>query len=149
MLLVKTRIGRSSIHGIGLFADEFIPKGTPTWSFNPDFDRAFTEEEFARLPQSARDLILLHAFKSAHTGRYILCTDDARFANHSDNQNCLANEDDWVDGERGDIAVRDIQVGEEMTNRYTDYDCIPRKNIEQAVFTNAGSSHGYTPHKLV
>ena len=28
MLLVKTRLGASAIHGIGLFADEFIPKDT-------------------------------------------------------------------------------------------------------------------------
>lgn len=33
MLLVKTRLGISSIHGIGLFADELIPKGTVTWRF--------------------------------------------------------------------------------------------------------------------
>lgn len=27
MLLVKTKIGPSAIHGIGLFADQFIQKG--------------------------------------------------------------------------------------------------------------------------
>ena len=33
MLLVKTKIKSSEIAGIGLFADEFIPKGTCTWRF--------------------------------------------------------------------------------------------------------------------
>jgi hypothetical protein len=28
MLLVKTRLGLSRIHGIGLFAEEFIARGT-------------------------------------------------------------------------------------------------------------------------
>lgn len=143
MLLVQTRLGPSVIHGTGLFAAEFIPKGTRTWSFRPDFDRAFTEEEFARLPEPARKELLEHAYKSAHTGRYILCADNARFANHSDDPNCLANEEDWVDGERGDIAVRDIQIGEELTNRYSDFDCMVRENINPAVFTNAGALHGY------
>jgi hypothetical protein len=30
VLLVKTRIGASPIHGLGLFADELIPSGTLT-----------------------------------------------------------------------------------------------------------------------
>ena len=39
MLLVKTRLGASAIHGIGLFADEFIPKDTVTWRFTPGLDQ--------------------------------------------------------------------------------------------------------------
>ena len=35
MLLVDARAGISKIHGIGLFAYEFIPKGTHVWMFNP------------------------------------------------------------------------------------------------------------------
>jgi hypothetical protein len=33
MLLVKTTIAPSPIHGIGLFADQFIPQGTRIWEF--------------------------------------------------------------------------------------------------------------------
>src|SRR3954469_1637143 len=45
MLLVKTRLGPSTIHGIGVFADEDIPRGTIVWSFNPLIDKALTDEE--------------------------------------------------------------------------------------------------------
>ena len=38
MLLVKTRTGRSPIHGTGLFAAEPIAKGTAVWRFTPTFD---------------------------------------------------------------------------------------------------------------
>jgi hypothetical protein len=37
VLLVKTRIGASPIHGFGLFTDELIPSGTPVWRFTPGF----------------------------------------------------------------------------------------------------------------
>ena len=44
MLLVKTKIGPSKIAGIGLFADEFIAKGTPVWKFEPGFDLEIPRE---------------------------------------------------------------------------------------------------------
>ena len=50
MLLVKTKLGVSSVHGIGLFAAQFIPKGTATWEYHPDFDTSFGEDDLARMP---------------------------------------------------------------------------------------------------
>ena len=38
MLFVKTRLGESLLHGIGLFADEFIARHTVLWKFTPGFD---------------------------------------------------------------------------------------------------------------
>ena len=34
MLLVKTTLRPSEVHGLGLFADEFIPKGIAIWRFD-------------------------------------------------------------------------------------------------------------------
>ena len=51
MLLIKTKIQESRIHGIGLFADEFIPKGTEIWKFTPGFDMKFTREEILKFPE--------------------------------------------------------------------------------------------------
>ena len=47
MLMVKTRLGPSSIAGIGLFADEDIPAGRVTWRFVPGFDQLFCEQDIA------------------------------------------------------------------------------------------------------
>ncbi len=44
MLLVKTYIDTSSIHGIGIFAAEFIAKDTKIWVLNSDIDLLLTEE---------------------------------------------------------------------------------------------------------
>ena len=47
MLLVDARAGLSEIHGIGLIAQEFIPKGTCIWKFQEGFDLAIPEEEIS------------------------------------------------------------------------------------------------------
>ena len=44
MLTILASARPSKIHGVGLFADEFIPKGTITWRFNPVWDIVFPKE---------------------------------------------------------------------------------------------------------
>lgn len=51
MLLIKTKIGPSKINGIGLFADEFIPKGTSVWRFMPSLDLEIPIREASELPE--------------------------------------------------------------------------------------------------
>jgi hypothetical protein len=55
-----------------------------------------------------------------HSGLYVLCGDDARFLNHSENPNCF----DFYSGEEQDITVaeRDIYLGEELTCNYALFD---------------------------
>ena len=48
MLYVKTKIRLSKVHGIGLFADENIPKGTVIWRFTPGFDLKFTDDQIKK-----------------------------------------------------------------------------------------------------
>jgi hypothetical protein len=62
MLLVKTEIGPSKIHGIGLFAAEFIPQGTHTWEFTPGFDLEFTKEDLQKLSEPSREQVLNYCY---------------------------------------------------------------------------------------
>ena len=118
MLLVKTKLGQSKIHGIGLFADEFITKGTLVWKYVPGFDLKFTKEELEKFPPVAKDFVLNYAYLSKDTGYDILCSDNARFYNHSENPNTAGIDLDGTENEGGDIAVSDIQIGEEITCDY-------------------------------
>ena len=118
MLLVKTKIAPSKIHGIGLFADQFISKGTIVWKFVPGFDMKFTQEEIETLPQTAREFLSTYDYVSNRTGYHVLCIDNARFYNHSKTPNTTDIELEGTDEEGGDVAVRDIQVGEEITYDY-------------------------------
>lgn len=116
MLLVKTKIGPSKIHGIGLFAAQFIPKGAPVWRFQPGFDLNIPAEDIIKLFPRALEQLLNYAYLNHKTNEYILCFDDGRFVNHSDTPNMTdSNPDDDL---APDIALRDIEEGEEMTSDY-------------------------------
>jgi hypothetical protein len=54
MLLVKTSIRPSTIHGLGCFAAQFIQKGTEVWAFHPPFDVVYTRKQVNALPAPAR-----------------------------------------------------------------------------------------------
>lgn len=111
MLLVDARAGVSAIHGIGLFAHEFIAQGTCMWIFQPGFDLLFTEAQLAALSAPAQRQARRYAYYDPAHGGYVLASDDSRFCNHADDANMA---DD------GDInyAARDIHPGEEITWDY-------------------------------
>ncbi|OGC52058.1 hypothetical protein A2982_02455 [candidate division WWE3 bacterium RIFCSPLOWO2_01_FULL_39_13] len=121
MLLVKTKIGPSKINGIGLFADQFIPKETPVWKFMPGFDLVISKDQIQNLSEPARKQFLKYAYFNPETSKYILCFDDARFSNHSNNPNTISV-DSFDDEEGVDVAARDIQEGEELTCNYKEFD---------------------------
>ncbi|HSH45312.1 MAG TPA: SET domain-containing protein [Longimicrobiales bacterium] len=128
MMLVKTEKRQSTIHGIGLFAAERVPAGTPTWRFTPGVDQAIHPEVLERIPAAARGGFLTYAYLDVRTGLYVLCADDARFMNHSDDPNVRGNyEMEEVFGE--DVAARDIEVGEEFLCDYRTFDRIDRQGL--------------------
>lgn len=121
MLMVKTRLGLSSIAGIGLFADQDIAKGTVTWRFMPAYDRLLARAEIDSLPEPARSNILDHVYLNAASGLFVLCADNARFMNHANNPNTAGvHEPGAIDGY--DVATRDIGTGEELTCDYRTFD---------------------------
>lgn len=112
MLVIKTKIAPSLIAGIGLFAEEFIPKGAPVWKYMQGFDLLLSKEQIEQLSPPAQEQFYNYAFVDKKYGKYMLCGDDGRFFNHSTIPNC----DD--SGEDITLAVRDIEVGEELTVDY-------------------------------
>ena len=118
MLLVNARAGISAIHGLGLISGQLIVEGTTIWQFQPGFDVAVTEEEYAKLPLNARSAIDYYSYHCKAAGIHVLSSDDDRFTNHADNPNSI-----FVGGVT--IAVRDIQPGEEVTMNYVEFEEIP------------------------
>lgn len=115
MLLVKTKVDRSSIHGLGLFADQDISQGDLIWEFNPLIDKEITREELSCLPLNTQNYVRTYSY--LEKGKYILCGDNARFTNHSVKPNV-----DNVSQAPKAIAARDIKQGEEITEDYRTYD---------------------------
>ena len=119
-MLIETRVAPSGIHGLGLFAVQFVPRGTPVWKFQPGFDHDFSPAQFAALPPLARQHTRWFCFVSQLDGHIILSGDHACFINHSLAPNTGAAK--AVGLPVVTVALRDIAAGEEITCNYFDYD---------------------------
>ena len=109
MLLVKTYLDKSRIHGLGVFAAQPICKGAKIWRFVYGFDRFYTRKRLAKQPKAARDYINLHGYQWKN--EILLSMDYDTFMNHSENPN--------TDFHNGFVIARsNIRKGEEITNDY-------------------------------
>ncbi|MBI5410517.1 MAG: SET domain-containing protein [Nitrospirae bacterium] len=111
MLKVDAVARPSEIHGLGLFAQVFIPAGTVIWEYAPPFDVVFTEAQLRQLSQPAQRQVLYYAAFDSEQGAYLLSGDDDRFINHSDTPTAK-------DGGHVVVALMDIPQGAEITLDY-------------------------------
>ncbi|MBI3581805.1 MAG: SET domain-containing protein [Nitrospinae bacterium] len=116
MLLVPTYLSQSSIHGVGLFAKEDIRAGTIIWEFTPHFDVRVPISNVRNSPANIKDFLSHYAYlPHDNPDHYVICMDNARFINHSDNPN--------TDDTTGlTIANKDIKRGEEIVSNYAEFD---------------------------
>jgi len=135
MLTVKASAKPSQIEGIGLFADEKIPKGTITWRFNPRFDILFDREEVEQMPPYHRELIDRYAYLSTTTGKYVYSIDDSRFTNHSSVKNNIDVVSFPGEPETLGVANRDIEKGEEILANYRLFDAHDENSKEEYLST--------------
>ena len=98
------------VKGYGVVALKKIPKGTIVW-VQDKFDQEFTPADVERMEPIYKELIRKYTFRN-HQGNHILCWDFGRYVNHSFDSNCLTT------GYEFEIAVRDIEPGEELTDDY-------------------------------
>lgn len=112
MIIVPTYLNKSEIHGFGVFAKAFIPKGAKVWEFHPTFDITFTEEQFESLPSATRAEIEIHLYQPEPGGLLYYESTMGKYMNHSREPNV-----DFSEVGAG-WATRDIQSGEELTCDY-------------------------------
>ncbi len=131
MLIVKTSAKPSAIQGVGLFAEEKIPKGTIIWKFNPIFDILFDPAEVLNMSKAEQELLNRYSYLSIATGKYVYSIDNSRFTNHSS----IMNNVDvcFVTGEQEalEIANRDIEEGEEILVNYRTFDAGDETSTEE------------------
>jgi hypothetical protein len=97
--------------GKGLFAKDFIPKGTIV-HFECSKCKTRTDEETNRLPENELEWVLDHEYRGPDGLLSDVCNKNILYMNHSCNSNILFHEDGF------DVAVRDIKKGEEVTYDY-------------------------------
>jgi SET domain-containing protein len=113
MLLIETTVEPSPVHGLGCFTREFIPEGKRVWVFDRRIDPIVYEAQLPKLPSAMRTFLEQKGFTARRRWRrcIVLCGDDSRYMNHSDQPNLVKN-----------VACRDIEVGEELTCDYWSFD---------------------------
>ena len=96
--------------GYGVVAKEFIPKGSITWVLDK-LDREFSPLDILEMDDIYKDILDTYSFRN-NKGNFVLCWDNGRYVNHSFNSNCLTTAYDF------EIAIRDIEPGEQLTDDY-------------------------------
>lgn len=116
-MLYRTYLAPSKIHGVGCFAAEKINAGAVVWCYDPRVDIQMSPNDLNELPAAAREQVLRYGYMDTD-GWVTICYDDARCINHADAPNVMAG----GTYDSYDVAVRDIEVDEEITTDYRTYD---------------------------
>lgn len=117
MLVVPCVLQSSNLGGIGLFTRYAITKGTIVWELNPLIDRIFTAKGVQGLDGDAWAFLCRYSYFSKYDDSVVLCMDNARFINHSDDPKI--GPIPYNDFKYGAAkALKDIQAGAEITIDY-------------------------------
>jgi uncharacterized protein len=110
MYLIEIYRDKSRIEGDGLFSSEFIPRGTIVYFYGSN-DGFIPKDDFQFLSDDTKELFYKYGVED-EGGNKLIKEDKI---NHSCDANILSM---FVDGICCDIAIRDIQVDEELTIDY-------------------------------
>lgn len=113
MLIIKTRLDKSLISGIGVFADQDVMKGDIVWRLSKLSVFKISRKDYEEL--SEQDKRFIHEkdyYWIDDDDSYMIPMDDSRFINHSESPNIIDKDSTTC------IASRDIRSGEELTMNY-------------------------------
>lgn len=114
MLMVETELRPSAIHGIGTFLLEAVKAGELVWRFDSRIDRIFSDAELETMPERLRAFLSMYSTFHEPSGLWVLCGDNGRHFNHSDEPNTISLGPAFGD----DIAAADLAAGTELTTNY-------------------------------
>ena len=96
--------------GYGVFATEFIPEGTITY-VKDALEICVKPEEFEQYEKSLQEVIDKYSYMDQY-GIRVVSWDFAKYVNHCCHCNSMST------GYGFEIAIRDIQAGEQITDEY-------------------------------
>lgn len=113
--------------GYGVFAKEFIPKGTIVY-VKDSLEIEVTPKKYAKLDEYARGVVDKYSYRDER-GYRIVSWDFAKYVNHSCSRNTIST------GYGFEIALRDIEPNEEVTDEYAIF------NLEQNFECGCGAKN--------
>ena len=128
MLLISATAKPSSVHGLGCFTDEKIQKGQVVWALDERLDLIIPASELSSFPEPAQAFLHMYGYAKMQQGQkvIVLCGDHGKHMNHSTTPNLIEGGADM----ELDIAVRDIEAGEELTCNYYHFDLAAARKLE-------------------
>ncbi len=124
MYLIKTEVRESTINGKGVFTLETTKEGDVVWKFVKGVDDKITTEEYGNLNDEDKKYIEKVGYLSPLSNMWVFPSkdDNAKYTNHSNINNLTAIKNIELSEEIYFIASRDINIGEELTNNYYEFD---------------------------
>ena len=110
-MVVEHFVAPSPVHGLGVFAKNFIPNGALVWLAHPALDREIPRSELDSLPEHVAERIKRHAEYLPDKDVLRISADGTYYMNHGEAPN-LRDAGDAV------YAARDIFAGEELLCDY-------------------------------
>jgi hypothetical protein len=114
MMMVRTELRPSAIHGIGVFLTEPVRRGQLIWRFDSRLDRTFSDAEINDMPDILQEFMRTYSTLRADLKLWVLCGDTGRHFNHSDDPNTRSLGIAFGD----DVAASDLPAGTELTSDY-------------------------------
>jgi SET domain-containing protein len=115
MMTIPVEIGRSPIHGQGVFACELIRAGTVIWQFNPALDQKASAALLKYAEESVRQFVMERGYLNPNDD-WVVCVDEAQFLNFPNPQEVPNTKlGGKQDGEFLLLAAINIGPGEEIT----------------------------------
>jgi SET domain-containing protein len=118
MFHVEIKVGKSRIHGAGVFANEDISKGELVYTPNHDLDVWLSVKEFDILTDKYKEFFKHYGYLDKNKNMWHLSHDDIRFCNHSKNPNIYAKSFGKI------FAKTDIKKGDELLQDYSDFEVL-------------------------
>ncbi len=113
------------IIGSGIFANEFIPKGTLTY-VKDSLEIELSPAQFSQQDKSIQAVVDKYSYIDEN-GHYIVSWDNAKYINHCCEPNTIST------GYGFEIAIKDIYPGDEITDDYGIF------NLEQGFTCECGA----------
>lgn len=119
VILIKYKLERSMMHGIGLFTDEDLRKGQLVYVASPKLDVDISQEEFNTLDEKEKAEVRYWGFRIEESNTWHVDFDVTRFVNHSFSPTLTqdpSHQDAYL------ITTRDVKKGEELTQDYLEFE---------------------------
>jgi SET domain-containing protein len=115
MMMIPVEVGRSPIHGQGVFALRAVRAGSVIWQFNPGLDQKAPATWLKYAEESVRGFVMERGYLNERD-EWVVCIDEAQFLNfpnpgESPNTKLGGKQD----GEFLLLAATDIEPGQEIT----------------------------------